>query len=656
MPPRVAEALGRAVQAENVKPAQGHPRPSEVFKAVIGVASGADVKWVELHRADVLAAARDSLRGQPTTPLTPGPKRRSVDGQVVEGKPLASEAFTGGGLFALACAIEGVHATEICEIDKWAIETLKVNLDASAVSRDALEWAPSVPDGGLDLLLGGPPCQPFSKGASLGQSDYGVASAKNMYPRILDWIADAQPRVVVMENSSEVATKPDYRDYFQWWWRQVNVLGYEGVFWVLDASSFGTPQARKRAIAVAWPRGAPWGQALKATPQPTHGDPGSPAVKSGALLPWTHAFDRLASGCCGGYGLVGCLNLGNLNGRCSSCIEGEHFELAPNGSGEQARLPIDAATFKTYAGMFDAEHARVSKRRPTPASEENAFRPRDKVERMVAEWLSPTLLADSGSRRKQEMLLIPETGTGTVSSIDTHDKKQREAFVAQLEIMSVREAAKLQDVPMWWAYSGSRRAAWMQIGNGIPVNLGRTVIRRVLTALGYPDPIPGSMAAGTFEGLWPLDAVDMCARSVGVEGYPDMAGGDLDEHGPTWKATLTAAERRRRPHVNLQAATASRSKRTILQERQTWWEDVDMDGVWSPNWEKILDEKKGWTPRSVSDLPPGFLSHPELLMMLENEDEVTRDLVIAMYAHAVRVSPQKALDLLWAQEQKATWL
>ena len=653
--PRIVDAFARGLEI-----AKSKRRPSEVFRAVLAAVSGPDAKWVTLHRAEILAHARASLRDQPVTPMTLGPKRRTViEGgreQILDGKPLAAEAFTGGGLFALACAIEGIYATEICELDKWAVETIKANLDASAVAQDALVWSPSVPDGGLDLLLGGPPCQPFSKAASLGQSDYGAASPDNMYPRILDWIADAQPRVAVMENSSEVATNADYTNFFRWWWKQLDLLGYEGTFWVLDASSFGTPQARKRAFAILWPKGAPWGAKLKVGPVPTHGDPGSPAVKSGQLLPWTHAFDRLASGCCGGYGLVACLNLGNLNGSCSSCIEGANFQLAPNESGEQARLPIDPATFRTYAGMFNAEYARISKRRPTPASQEAAFRPRDKVERLLTEWLSPTLLADSGSRRKQEMLLIPETGKGTVSSIDPHDKKQREAFVAQLQIMSVREAAKLQDVPMWWDFRGNRTAAWMQIGNGIPVNLGRTVIRAVLTGMGFPNPIPGSLSAGKFEGLWPLDAVDMCARSVGVEGYPDMVGGDLDERGPTWKTTLTAEERRRRPHLTLQHAVAVRSKRKVLQARKVWWKDAYLDGVWAPDWAKILDAKKGWMPTSISDLPPGFLSHPELLMTLEGEEEATRNRVIALYADVAGVSLSKVLDLLWAQEENATWL
>lgn len=631
-PPLVLSTLETALAKESRATT---PRPSEVVRAVLATKESG---WAGDHRAELLQYARARLPNQPETPMRLGPSERRVDGQTVK-RPLAAEAFTGGGLFALGCAIEGVYGVEYCEYDAKAVETLKVNLDGSVIPRDALVWTPGVPDGGLDFLLGGPPCQPFSKGASLGQGEYGVASEKNMYPRILDWVADSQPRVVVMENSSEVAT-PKYATYFNWWWKQMQLLGYEGVFWNLDASSFGTPQARKRAFAIAWPKGAPWGKALRTPPPPTHGDPGSTEVKAGKLLPWTHAFDRLASGCCGGYGMVGCMNLGNLEGRCSTCIEAANFQPAPNQTNEQARQPISQALLRTYAGMFDAQFARIEKRRPTPASQQAGFRERERAERLISEWLSPTLTAGGGGKRMQESLLIPETGKGTVSSIDPHDKAQREAFVAQLQVMSVREGAKLQDVPQWWAFSGNRAAAWRQIGNGIPINLGRTVIRKVMDALQYPNPLPGSIAAKSFEGLWPLDAVDMCARSVGVQGYPE----ELEV--PTWKQALTQKQRRSRPFADKDAFRSSLKRRKVSEERQKWWGDRYLDGVWSPQWEKIFTE---WKPTSLADLPPGFLHHAELLSMLDGEDEETVERLYALYAKATGVSPQKVEAQLFSQ-------
>ena len=683
MPDAVARAIDLAVVEQS---AQSTPRPSEAFRRML-TTLGKDSGWALDHRGELLALLRTRLPNQPETPMKRGPHRRKVpmatgwrkkwkqeNGYVI-GRPLAAEAFTGAGLFSFACHVEGVYATEVCEIEPMAVETLKVNLHDHAEVRDALVWTPSVPDGGLDLLLGGPPCQPFSRGASLGQGEYGTASPKNMYPRILDWVADAQPRIVLMENSDQVATNASYRDYFDWWWKQMGILGYEGVFWRVDASDYGTPQARKRAIAVAWPKGAPWGAALRTKPAPTHGDPGSEAVKSGRLLPWTHAFDRLASGCCGGYGLVGCIFLGNMDYRCSSCIEGANFQAAPNQTAKQARTQISKTLLETYAGMFDYQFSRLEKRRPTPGSIELAFKPREVADRLVTEWLSPTLTAGGGAKRAQESLVIPQTGTGSVSSIDTHDPKQRKAFVAQLEMLSIREAAKLQDVPQYWQFEGSRAQAWTQIGNGIPVNLGRAMIRKALDALGYPNPIPHTMAAIPFEGLWPMDAVDMCARSPNMpQGYEEHifsdwvwafeAGDDTSDIVPSeeddqywiprWEKTLTQAERRERPFINVASAQQSKKRGAILKQRETWWADTMLDGVWTPNWEKILAK---WNPKTATEVPPGFLDFDEMFKLLDGEEEEYERGMIQKYAELMGVSPDVARQHLWkvAEQQGRSW-
>ena len=163
-PPLVLSTLETALAKESRATT---PRPSEVVRAVLATKESG---WAGDHRAELLQYARARLPNQPETPMRLGPSERRVDGQTVK-RPLAAEAFTGGGLFALGCAIEGVYGVEYCEYDAKAVETLKVNLDDTVVPRDALGWTPSVPDGGLDILLCGPPCQPFSKGASLGQGE-----------------------------------------------------------------------------------------------------------------------------------------------------------------------------------------------------------------------------------------------------------------------------------------------------------------------------------------------------------------------------------------------------------------------------------------------------------------------------------------------------
>ena len=78
--------------------------------------------------------------------------------------PQAVEVFSGGGLFALALDIEGVIAQHHCELDPSAVETLRRSIDKDSVACDVTEYHPKAVPGGLDILSGGPPCQPWSQG------------------------------------------------------------------------------------------------------------------------------------------------------------------------------------------------------------------------------------------------------------------------------------------------------------------------------------------------------------------------------------------------------------------------------------------------------------------------------------------------------------
>lgn len=634
-PPLPAVLLVSFETALKEEARQESPRPSEVVRRLL---AGPKSELVESMRAELLQRARERLPRQPATPRTPPPETRRIKppregvlgivapgSAILRDRPIAAEAFTGGGLLSIAGLAEGVYAHEICEYDQACIDTLRLNLHSFAEARDAFTWTPSVPDGGLDLLLGGPPCQPFSRGASLGASlDVGPASPRNAYPRVLDWLADAQPRVAILENSADV-TRGTFKAWFDIWWRSAAILGYEGVFWVLQAADFGTPQNRERAFAVLWPRGASWGKALRQPPAPTHGRPGSPAVERGEVLPWSRPFDRVFSGCCGGYGLSGCVNLGNLEGSCSSCVDGANFQAAPNQSGEEGRRVPTQALVNTYSGLFDEEtgRTRLEARRPVPMSVEAAFKPFDPSSRINVEYLSPAITAGGGIKRVVDSLMIPPNATGLVSAIDLGSEKARKDFVKKLQVMSVRDAAKIQDVPQWWAFEGGRGAAWRQVGNGIPVNLGRAVLRHALSALGYATPILGSMASDPFQGLWPLDAADPCAQFMGVEGYPGQT------YVPLVRAKeLTRSQRQARPFLGPEHHAEVQRSKALLEPRRQFWMDVE-PGLQMPDHARIL---KAWKPASCDDVPPGFLDMDEFLANLDGEDEDTGNGYVDLYA------------------------
>jgi site-specific DNA-cytosine methylase len=311
-----------------------------------------------------------------------------------------------------------------------------------------------------------------------------------MFPEIIRWTKATKPRVVVMENvgSTPAARKrahaglhpgilsPKFSGYLKWWWAEMNKIGYEGVVWSVLAADYGTPQLRARVIFVAWPKGAPQGKVLFEPPPATHA---FPAEAGGlGLLPWTSGFERLNGGCCGRFGYFSCAYLWNLDGVCETCRQGTNYEMA-EGDDIDAELSRQALEYV----MRDPE--RIRKHRPADIS--GTF----------DRHLAPTMVADLA--RGVPYGLVVESGGFVRDFTDEQDYE----FLRRL---TTREAAKLMDVPQWFVFRGSVAQQYKQIGNGVPVNLGRAIARHVITALGEEPQDPYHDQAG----LWPFMEGDSC--------------------------------------------------------------------------------------------------------------------------------------------------
>lgn len=399
----------------------------------------------------------------------------------------AAEAFAGGGLLSLALAIEGIHVGEVCEINKAAVETLKANFDPKIRVCNARNWFPKNPKGGIDLLCGGPPCQPWSgAGARRGQRD-----PRDMFPEIIRWTKETHPKLIVMEN---VGSTPETRararkglsggildgkhqGYLDWWWGEMNKAGYEGVVWSVLAADYGTPQLRPRVMFVAWPRGSGLASAMSQPPPITHTHPDD-AEKLG-LLPWTSGLERLVQGCCGGFGYYSCQFLNNNDGACESCHQGSNYAEAMD------EFTVDPELSREQLEYVMRDPRRIHKHRPADMSGTH--------HKGAKSWVAPTMVADLA--RGVPYGLVIDIG-GLVS--DFSDPEDYKA----LRRLTPREAAKLQDVPQWFELRGSTAQRYKQVGNGIPINLGRAIARHVLRAFGPPEELLPAERPHT--GLWPL--------------------------------------------------------------------------------------------------------------------------------------------------------
>lgn len=122
--------------------------------------------------------------------------------------------------------------------------------------RTAADWWFSEPRPRVDLIAGGPPCQPFSSAGSGGGED----DERNGWPWFLDLVRAVRPRYVLAENADELLS-PRFRGVFAGIVGELSDLGFAVEWDVVSACSLGAPHSRRRLFLVAYPDsldGQPW--------------------------------------------------------------------------------------------------------------------------------------------------------------------------------------------------------------------------------------------------------------------------------------------------------------------------------------------------------------------------------------------------------------
>lgn len=200
-------------------------------------------------------------------------------------RPLnAVSLFTGVGGLDYGFEAAGFRTAVAVEIDKACCRMLRANRDWPVIEGDIhtvtsqriLDEA-KLNAGEADVLIGGPPCQPFSKSGywvsgDAKRLDDQRSDTLSAYLRVLE---DTRPRAFLLENVSGLA----YRGKDEGLSRilsgvdQINRragTNYKPVWQVLNAAAYGVPQLRERVFVLASRDGAPFH-----FPAATHGEVGT---------------------------------------------------------------------------------------------------------------------------------------------------------------------------------------------------------------------------------------------------------------------------------------------------------------------------------------------------------------------------------------------
>jgi len=336
--------------------------------------------------------------------------------------------YTGAGGLDLGFEAAGFEVAVAVELDSDAVTTLRRNRgwaviegDIHGVSSRQILAEGHLQVGEADALIGGPPCQPFSKSGYWANGDTlrlddPRAGTMAAYLRVL---RDTLPTAFFLENVPGLAYrgKSEGLELIERTIERINQecsVDYSLRYQQLNAAHYGVPQVRERVIVV----GARDGTAFT-FPQPTHGEVDSSQPIT-TVEPSTTAWDAI--GDLEGDDDPELLPRGKWAELLPSIPEGKNYLWHTDRGGG---LPLFGWRRRYWSFLL-----KLSKRRPS--------------------W---TIQAQPG----------PAVGP-------FHWKSRR---------LSGRELCRLQTFPNDYQILGGLAAAQRQLGNAVPAALAEAVARRM---------------------------------------------------------------------------------------------------------------------------------------------------------------------------------
>ena len=184
------------------------------------------------------------------------------------------EIFSGAGGLAEGLRISGFEHTGLLEYNKDACNTLRLNFPKSKIFEQDIRDFKFKDIGSIDILGGGPPCQPFS----LGGKAKGFDDSRDMFPHAIQGIRELMPKAFIFENVKGLL-RQSFASYFNYIILQLTYpeigliknedwqshlqrlekihtagvyagLKYNVVFRLINAANYGIPQKRERVIIV----------------------------------------------------------------------------------------------------------------------------------------------------------------------------------------------------------------------------------------------------------------------------------------------------------------------------------------------------------------------------------------------------------------------
>jgi DNA (cytosine-5)-methyltransferase 1 len=184
------------------------------------------------------------------------------------------ELFAGAGGLAKGLELSGIKHKALIEWNKDACQTLMNNYSNKLVHNVDIRSFQFDQFGHIDMVSGGPPCQPFS----MGGKHKGNMDQRDMFPYACKAISTYTPKIFILENVKGLLRK-SFNSYFEYiilrltypdiqpktseGWEdhlrrlekihtsgKFDSIKYNVIFRLVDAANYGIPQRRERVFIV----------------------------------------------------------------------------------------------------------------------------------------------------------------------------------------------------------------------------------------------------------------------------------------------------------------------------------------------------------------------------------------------------------------------
>jgi DNA (cytosine-5)-methyltransferase 1 len=168
-------------------------------------------------------------------------------------KPTFIDLFAGAGGASTGLINAGFECLAAIEIDDWAADTYELNHPSTKVIRRDIQ---KVQDKefrkfkGIDLIIGGPPCQGFSIAASNRRKKDDPRN--HLYLHYVRAVEMIRPKFIIVENVKEIVKfKLENGELLLTdFTNRLEKLGYKLNWRMLNAKNFGVPQDRIRFFLI----------------------------------------------------------------------------------------------------------------------------------------------------------------------------------------------------------------------------------------------------------------------------------------------------------------------------------------------------------------------------------------------------------------------